>query len=343
MKSKVKFVLVNLVFLCCTAVSAQQYTPEQLGWKEFSIQHKELGVVNYYVTSNMIDKKKPILLYLDGSGSYPLYQYSERGIGSSVPLDYRTLSADYHLIIISKPGVPFLDTITMDSVTGYPLYETPAEYDKKLSLDWRVEAANVVLKDAMKNLQEDKSKIVVLGISEGFQVGAKLITVNKHITHAMLMVGNGLSQFYDFIIQNRLDAQSGAQDQEHAQGNIDSLYTVFEDIYSSGNSTEKHWYGHTYLRWSSFAQNNPTDNILSTDIPVYIVACSNDRNTSVLGTDYLFLESIRQGKTNITYEVYPYDHSFNEVIMDDQGNVVSVKHHMQEVMDGALAWMKEKK
>jgi hypothetical protein len=341
MKSKVKLFLVYIAMMSYVHISAQQYTPEQLGWKEFSIHQKDLGVVNYYVTANMVDKKKPILLYLDGSGSYPLYQYSERGIGSSVPLDYRTLSADYHIIIISKPGVPFLDTITMDSMTGYPLYDTPEEYARRLSLDWRVDAANMALKDAMKNLKVDKSKIAVLGISEGFQVGAKLIANNKHITHAMLLVGNGLSQFYDFIIQNRMDAQTGTLEPEQAQENIDSLYTVFKDIYSNGKSTEKKWYGHTYLRWSSFSQNNPTDNILATDIPVYIVACSNDRNTSVLGTDYLYLESIRQGKTNITYQVYPYDHSFNEVITDDKGKVVSVKHHMKEVMDGALGWMKE--
>jgi hypothetical protein len=338
----VRLILFCIAFVYCAGVYAQQYTPEQLGWKHFSIHHQETGTINYYVTLNTIKQEKPILLYLDGSGSYPLYQYTERGIGSSVPLDYQKLSNDYHIIVISKPGVPFIDSVQMDSVTGYPLYDTPEEYTRKLSLDWRVKAADMVLKDAQKNLPEDKSKIAVLGISEGFQVGAKLIATNKHITHAVLMVGNGLSQFYDFIIQNRLDAQTGLLDERQAQENIDSLYSVFRKIYADGKSTEKSWYGHTYLRWNSFVQNNPTDNILSTDIPVYIVACSNDRNTSVLGTDYLYLESIQQGKTNITYNVYPYDHMFNEVIRDDQGNVVSVNHRMKEVIDSALIWIKGK-
>ncbi|HSF89349.1 MAG TPA: hypothetical protein VLA46_08025 [Saprospiraceae bacterium] len=338
----IRFVLFSLAFVYYASISAQQYTPEQLGWKQFSINHQETGAINYYVTLNTIRQEKPILLYLDGSGSYPLYQYTERGIGSSVPLDYQKLSEDFHIIIISKPGVPFIDTVATDSLTGYPLYETPAEYIRRLSLDWRVTAAEMVLKDAIKNLPEDKSKIAVLGISEGFQVGAKLIAGNKKITHAVLMVGNGLSQFYDFIIQNRLDAQTGALDAAQAQENIDSLNATFRDIYANSKSTERNWYGHTYLRWSSFSQSNPTDNILSTNIPVYIVACANDRNTSVLGTDYLYLESIRRGKTNITYNVYPYDHMFNEVIRDDQGQVISVNHRMKEVMDSALLWIKEK-
>jgi len=52
------------------------------------------------------------------------------------------------------------------------------------------------------------------------------------------------------------------------------------------------------------------ENVLSVDIPVYIVAGSEDRNTTILSTDYLYLESIRRGKNNITYKVYPYDHLF---------------------------------
>lgn len=321
---------------------AQKISPSKLGWKQYTLFSKQTGTVNFFVTEKEINKKKPVLLYLDGSGAYPLFQFTVRGIGSTVPIDYKKLAEKYHVILISKPGVPFIDSVKMDARTGYPIYKTPEEYNKKLSLDWRVNSANLVLSEISKNLLIDKSKIAVLGISEGFQVGAKLIALNKKITCAALLVGNGLSQFFDFIIQNRIDAQSGLIPDSVAQINIDSLMRISKAIYSDPKSTDKQWFGHTYLRWSSFCQSKPIDNILSINIPVCIVAASKDRNSSVLSTDYLYLESLRLNKTNVTYKVYPYDHSFNEIKTDEKGNIQSVKNHTREIVEEAIEWINRK-
>jgi len=60
-------------------------------------------------------------------------------------------------------------------------------------------------------------------------------------TQAVLMVGNGLSQFYDFIIQNRLDAQIGKISADQAQKNIDSLFKTAKEIYTNDQSADKEW------------------------------------------------------------------------------------------------------
>lgn len=321
-------------------LNAQTITPEKLGFKHFTINDKSLGEINYYISSYDIDKPKPILLYLDGSGAFPLFQYTERGIGSTVTIDFQNLPNEYHIILISKPGVPFIDSVKNDAQTGFPIYETPKAYTEKLSLDWRVNSAQLVLKKSIKELKVESKKIAVIGISEGFQVGAKLASIDKNVSHLLLFVGNGLNQIYDFIIQNRTDAQSGIIPTEVAQKNIDSLYVIAKDIYENPNTIDKEWYGHTYLRWSSFTNNNPTENILSLDIPVYIVAAANDRNTSVLGTDYLYLESVRLKKKNIFYNVYPIDHSLSESIEDENGNIVSMKNYRTEILNTAFEWLK---
>jgi hypothetical protein len=332
--------LISALLLLTTIyqVNGQKITLDQLGFKHFTINDKSLGEINYYISSKDIDKPKPILLYLDGSGAFPLFQYTERGIGSSVVIDFRNLSNEYHIILISKPGVPFLDSVKMD--TGIPIYKTPKTYKEKLSLDWRVNSAKLVLNKSIKKLNVANKKVAVIGLSEGFQVGAKLASIDKNVSHLMLFVGNGLNQIYDFIIQNRTDTQSGAIPLEIAQKNIDSLYVIAKDIYENPNSTDKEWYGHTYLRWSSFTNNNPSENILSLNIPVYIVAAANDRNTSVLGTDYLYLESIRQKKKNIFYTVFPVDHSLNEPIKDENGKIVSMKNHRTEILNASFEWLK---
>jgi len=336
------WILIFIIFiLSAFAASGQQLTPEQLGWKSHTINSKEFGTINYYITSQDINKQKPVLLYLDGSGALPLYQSMQGGTGSTVPFDTKKLSEKFHLVIISKPGVPFIDSVTMEPGIPYPQYPTPLEYKRRLSLEWRVAAADLTLKEIIKNYKVDKSSINILGISEGFQVGSKLLTVNKSVTKAVLLVGNGLNQFYDFIISNRTYAQLGKITQEESQHNIDTLLKTFRDIYNHENSTEKEWMGHTYLRWASFCKNNPTDNLNCTNIPVYVVIAANDTNTSAISADYIALEQSRLKKNNIIYKVLPYDHSLSEMIKDEHGNITGAKNHMLEVIDEALIWINQ--
>lgn len=337
---KKHYLFLVFCFLPGILLNAQSLNPEKLGLRAYSIADKELGPVNYYVSTNKIDSKKPVLLYLDGSGPYPLFQYTPRGTGSTIVVDFHNLSNEYHIVMISKPGVPLVDSVKNDPNSGFPIYPAPTEYTKRLSLEWRVESANLVLNKVLQDLVVDKNKVVALGFSEGFQVGAKLATVNKQITHLLLFVGNGLTQFYDFVIQNRIDAQKGLISEEQAQANIEAIHAAIKDIYTHPKATDKEWYGHSYLRWSSFCNNNPSENLLQLNIPVYLVGASNDRNSAVLGTDYLYLESIRRGKSNIIYKVYPYDHSFNELIKNDNGQVTGAKSHLREVIEEGLGWLK---
>lgn len=318
--------------------SAQVSPSEKLGFRRFQLDLPVWGEVDYYVSTKKLDSTKPLLLYLDGSGPFPLYQKLEKGFGSSVMLDVKKLAEHYHIVLISKPGIPFVDSLAFNKELGYPEYQEPAEYTQKLSLDWRVQTADAVLNEVIQKFKVDRKKICIMGISEGFQVGAKLATVNLNITHLMLFVGNGLNQFFDFIIQARM-ASSNGMETDSTQKVVDSLFHAFAEINADPGNTTKQWYGHSYLRWSSFCNNIPLENIVSLNIPVYIVACSNDQNSAILGTDYLYLECLRLKKNNVTYKVYPFDHSFNEFQIDANGKRYPVKNHMRMVIDEALVWL----
>ena len=334
-------ITVVCVLLACTLVPAQDNNNINFGYKSFAINNKKLGKILYHISAEGIDQKKPVILYLDGSGPYPLFQHMTRGTGTTVPLSVKELSKKYHLVLISKPGVPLADSVTMDAATGIPLYRAPEEYTKRLSLEWRVEAANLVLKEIREKFAVDTSRIALLGISEGFQVGAKLLSVNKSVTHAMLLAGNGLNQLFDFIILNRMQAAAGKISREQAQQNIDSLYSDYKKIYAEPTATDKTWYGHSYKRWADFSNTIPLDNLMQTNIPVLVVAASEDENTTVLSADYIQLESIRKGKKNIDFKVYPYTHSFSEKVTDANGQTTHMKNHLSEVMKDTLDWLEK--
>ena len=335
------YFLFIITFSCALLLSAQDINPEFFGLESGVIVDKELGTINYYLTADESKTSKPLLVYLDGSGHYPLFQKMDGGLGSSVLLDLESLKKEYRILLISKPGIPFVDEMNL-SPNGYPEYEEPKTYTERLSLYWRVDAADLIINKLTNEKTVDASQVVVLGFSEGAQVGPYLAQKNKHISHLLLFAGNGLNQFFDFLITARQKALRGEITEVEAQTEIDSLYQVYGKIYAAPENTTDYWYGHTYQRWASFTQTDPVDVLVELDIPIYIANGSLDEN-SVLSADYIYLEFLRKRKTNLTYKTYPgYDHQFNELIFKD-GQVIDAKPQLDKALEAAYEWLKNKK
>lgn len=334
-----KLLLFSVLLIINSTIYAQKISPQTLGFEAYKLQLEEIGEVNYYLSLDSNNTKKPLLVYLDGSGAYPLFQQMENGIGSTVVIDFQNLKKDYQILLISKPGVPFIDQVKIDE-NGIPIYNEPKEYNEKLSQQWRVETANAIINHIIKNKAIDESKVIVLGFSEGAQVAPELAYKNKKITHLLLFGGNGLNQLFDPITTLRMKAYSNQITQEQAQDEIDSLFNEYEKIYKDPTAINKYWWGHTYKRWASFTQKDPYKYLLEIDIPIYIANGSLDEN-SVLSADYIKLEFIKNNKSNLTYKTYPnYDHQFNELITKN-GKVIKATPKLNEVMSSAFLWLKK--
>jgi pimeloyl-ACP methyl ester carboxylesterase len=313
-------------------------TPEKLGYTSHSLETIQLGKVNYYVRNPEHDSNKPLLIYLDGSGPYPLFQRMKQGYGSTMLIQEKSLLSKFNLVLISKPGVPFVDDMEMDTATGMPIYEPPEEYTQRLSLDWRVNSTKGVIDELLGKHGLTPTKVIVIGVSEGFHVGAKLAAIEPRITHVGLFVGNGLNQFYDFMIAERMRAERGERTAVDAQTEIEQLLETAKEIYADPDSTEKHWMGHTYKRWASFGSSAPLEHLLKIKSPVFVACCSLDKNTSIVSADYIPLEFAKRGKKNLTYKVYPYAHSFIETTIDQDGKPNGIKPHFEEVLLEFIEW-----
>lgn len=306
---------------------------QSFGFIHHRLTDKELGEVEYHITDSQYHTKKPILLFLDGSGDNPIFYYKQHqgswALFSGLAIPYKQWSAQYHVVCISKPGVKFLDTLHQDDGQ---LHNTT--YHQKLSLQWRVKAVQKVLDDVLKTYAVNQSRIAVWGYSEGAQVAPHAALNDKRITHCIAMVGSGLNQLFNPIIDLRLAAQAGEISHEQAQQQIDSLFAQYAAIYQNPQSDSLFWYGHTYKRWGSFCSTPVVESVLKLNIPVYIAQASADRNTSVLSSDYIKLESIRLGKTNIQYKVYP---GCNHFFMKQEGD--KTEFLMDKVMEETYEWL----
>lgn len=307
-------------------------TAKDFGLREYSLQSKALGKVKFYISDSLSHLKKPVLVFLDGSGNESIFTFRKAHDGpetkfSVMPFDFKKMSKSFHILLISKPHTPLFRKLSIDE-------NTPEDsvYHKYLSAEWRVRSASEALTILLKNYKVDKRKIVVFGYSEGAQVAPRLALYNQNITHCIAFVGGGLNQFYDEVIRLRMESESGLVSHQIATQKIDSLFVDFKKIYAKPNSTKDFWFGHTFKRWSSFTKTSNIDFLKKLKIPIYIAQGTADVNTSPLSTDYIRLEFLRLRKNNLTFKSYSdCDHFFT-----NQKTGINI---LDEVVNEAINWL----
>ncbi|MBC9928859.1 alpha/beta hydrolase family protein [Chitinophaga qingshengii] len=333
-----------LLLWLTTGLNAQPVTPADYHLNAYTLHDAALGDVRYYVSSEGLQTKKPLLVLLDGSGHWPLALLVKEPrrleVMNTFDRDMMALADRFHLVLISKPGVPFCDTIqvnkdtvTMDDVDR--LLPMPYIYRHKNGLQWRAQAASKVIDAVCARFPVDQSRVVVYGYSEGAQVAPKVAQLNKKVTHCASIFGSGLNQLYDFIHDARLEAVKGHISYAAAQQRIDSLLRLFEDIYQHPQDTRQEWENNTYQRWAGYGAEPPLQQFSQLNIPLFVVAGMHDANSPVYSLDYLPLEFLRLGKKNLTYKVYPVNHFFQNT-----ANPRDTANYKSRMISNLLQWLK---
>ena len=306
-----KILLLYLLLATPLLVCGQNGTNEL--FQHYTLNRPKLKSFDIHVTKSDSKIKRPLLVYLDGSGNFPLYYTTKSGrTNSSVPLNIRQYAKDYYVVVISKPGIPFKDSLRY-SGSGRGYYPGNDTFTQFYSLGWRAETASETIDYLVKKLPIDTRKVIVMGYSEGSQVAPRVAVLNKKVTHVVCLVGNALNQLYDFTLAARLKAEQKQISPTESQRIVDSLYTEYAKIYQSPRAVSQTWYGATYLKWSSFSRTTPLENMLKLSIPILYIAGGRDNNQTIMSMDYAKLEFLRQGKPNLTYRVYPdCNHYFQE-------------------------------
>jgi hypothetical protein len=332
---KITSILISLILI--ESSFAQGISPRDWGLKGFYINDAELGDINYYVTEKGIDQEKPLLFLISGCRGLPTMLVVKCGdksvqLGTVPPDQIQYFCKEYHVAFMGKAGTPFCDTVKVDKIN--PLknledYQPSQEYIEQCGMEWEVKASSIAVDSLCQMLPISQKKVVAIGFSEGGHLAVKLAAENRKITHLVSAISNGLNQFYSSIINRRIDAATGKITHQEAQEEIDRLFATYREIYSDPHNTEKWYYGHPYQRWGSFCGDIPLEDLVELEIPILLLNCSSDRNNPILQSDYVMLEFLRLGRTNLTYHVFPgCDHWFNEMIVEE-GKERRVSHRSE--------------
>lgn len=292
---------------------------------------------------NELKKRKPLLIFRQGSMPIPLFGRYKRGISAIIfPFKARDYMNDYHIVAIAKPGVALMaDSATMARTveTRDPKF-SPQQYLDHNYLDFYVDQTNQVINYLIKQPFVDKAKVAICGGSEGYPIAIKVAATNRNVTHLIGFSGLLEGRWQAQLRETRERSNAGEYSQQQAQEAIESMYAYWREVMKNPTSTTSAG-GDTNYATYSFSTSKNLEHLLSLSIPIYICYGTADLTASL--NDLLPIEFATKGKTNLTLKPYlDYDHTFFQLVRDDKGKVVDKVYKGDEVAQDYMNWLKNR-
>lgn len=300
-----KFKLFLFLTFLTNSIFAQKAEIESLtnqSYNKYELKTSK-DTITFYLSITSKKENLPLVVYIQGSGWNSLF--NERN-GKVVPTSGHSIWADvgkekYRILIVEKPGVNYLQT------------EESKEFQEKFSLETRsntiVEAINYVV----QNEKIDSNKILIAGHSEGGIVASRVANIMKDkISNVVIMAGEGVSQLYS--LYKLADDGTFFNTKEHnmptSEQRIQYLTNRWKDILAEPNSTEKKFFGFTYLRWSSMLGTSVIDELENYNGKILFVQGDADKAVYPETATVAYVTLLTKGRNVELQLVENADHSF---------------------------------
>jgi pimeloyl-ACP methyl ester carboxylesterase len=289
-------IVFTLIVILCSAQNGADVRKLQVNYKDTN--------VDYVVLSKLGDKdvKKPLFIFCQGSLSRPLQIKSGDSAFPLLPFDLDIILKNYHLILISKPGIPLSEDVkNLNSDYSYPKDKLAAkEYIINNNLDYYYKRNNFILNKLLKEKWVDKKKIVVAGHSEGSYVALEMATHNTKITNLIYSGGNPLGRIMSIINENRQDSYEKENDEKET---LEFWQKTVENK-DKKELTQENTSFYQYTLSQDF-----TRDLLKLKIPVLVTYGTKGQNA--IFNDYLNVLTIQNHKTNFTFiTFFNCEHNF---------------------------------
>ncbi|GHU72521.1 hypothetical protein FACS189413_15720 [Bacteroidia bacterium] len=313
---RIKITYLFTLLLICTSGHSHTIEDSQI----FSIVSASDTISFFKVNSDTITPK-PTVLFCQGSLPIPLFiEDSETVfIPSLGNFDYPALSNQYNFVVISMPHTPIYSNNTHlnNSFAYVPDTIFPTNYDslylKDNYLEKYVERGNKVIQFLKTQKWVDPNKIILMGHSQGANVGLKIASQNPDIFALGYFSGSVGGRFAKYIREERKKAKLDLQTKEETQSNINQLYTEWKKICRDSMD-----YGDPSHTWKSFSISFLQE-MIHLKMPVYVTYGTEDSGTE--DCDYLPIYFELSKKTNYAIRAFVgLGHNFEEVLPDGKSN-----------------------
>jgi pimeloyl-ACP methyl ester carboxylesterase len=145
-----------------------------------------------------------------------------------------------------------------------------------------------------------KGDVILIGHSEGAVVAAGIAELLPEISHIAFLSSNGPTQMFDFMVLKRKEMRAQGRSPEAVEAEVAELESSYRKVLNDPQNTEKHFMGHSHLRWSSYFLHPALDSLLRSKAKLYLVHGTEDESVSVESFDMLAAELLRRGRDSVT-------------------------------------------
>jgi dienelactone hydrolase len=291
--------IITLLLLVCVSRSLQAQTAEKYGFRHLQFTWRS-SVADILVKSKEGEESvpKPLFFFCQGSGPQPLIKLDEQGMYGVFPFNPDSLTAQYHLVIVSKPFIPLVCDVKhlganfsyLDS-TGLP----PRGYSEHNLPDYYVHRNIAIIKFLQQQRWVSSKQLIMAGHSEGSTIAARTASISPLVTRLIYSGGNPMGRILSMIRQSR----SGETDTDSTRYG-EQVFEYWEDVVKHPGNMDASQ-GDTYKATYEFSD-PPIGYLQKLKIPVLV--CYGTKDWSAPYNDLLRVDMIRKGKANFSFKAY---------------------------------------
>jgi len=252
-------------------------------------------------------KAVPLAVYVQGSGCGSHFaRQGDRWVPRNGHMGLlEAAQGRFRVLIVEKPGViPGDDPTTPAESAGRP------EFRREHTLERWTEALLAAIRSARTLPGVDRSRLLVVGHSEGGLVASRLARMLPEVTHVAVLAGGGPSQLADLTALVRrgrfLGNVSADPDAREA-----ALQTAWQDILAHPDDPNRLFLGYAYPRWASFLASSPVEELSEVRWARVMVAQGLADDAVEPFTADVLTASLRVQGIDVTEVLVPHaDHSF---------------------------------
>lgn len=253
--------------------------------------------ITYYLSPADPDAAKPVALIILGSGGQSIWRRMDGRIAGGLQnLFLNAVKDDYRVLVVEKPGVPF----AFDPPQPGTAIGCPPEFLAEHTLERWVEANAAALRAAWEQPGSDPSQTLVVGHSEGAQIGAALSRKEPRVTHLAMLAGGGANQLFDFALMSERGHPGASQ----------AVYAEWEKIRQNPESVTQMAWGHSYRYWSSMLATSTLDEALASQAKLFAANGTEDEASPIESFEVLRAGLAQAGRKAELQRIEGADHGF---------------------------------
>jgi len=281
----------------------------------------------YLSTDSDPSVELPLVVFILGSGAHSNFKQG----GDRILDAHRTLREAAldraRVLAVERPGVAFLSQPDKNGTA----VGASDEFLREHTADRWSEAVHAAIRATGSLSGIDRSRLLVVGHSEGARIAARVAALNPQVTHAAGWNGFATSRLRCMLNDRAWNSALG--EIEDLNERTQAAAELWRRMLAEKDDYRQLFSGHSFRYWASFKGNTTFDFLESSSARIYLAQGTEDNECTLDGFELLFARLVEAGRDVTAVWVPGANHGFG---FPDDPKRNGWREQMKKVLDWYL-------